>query len=812
MFHVARIISSYAEKNDEKTKILLLLTIPGFLVVGCTPETTKDSSLLSTSSDNPQSSSSVSSEAKQGKITSAADLHKLLSDTIALPVSSLKYTYQEKMPNETGEFTIQNHYEVTSTKNENLVKQTQHGKDTPIVRYQGIVNNVYHQTETGTGFDSAVRKKIVNEVSNYDGEITLENATTAVQNNQKKTNLNYLFSDGETGSLAGKINFLNATGEKNTQVSFSSAVGDDGKETVHYVSYYEETSTELDDPTSYDYDFTAVIENNRVVSATLKGKMASIDSWDNEKHEPKEGVGTEMMFVLDEVNYVDALPETTNTPLLSDLSTYFITSIQHASFKDYMTGKDTIIRVGDAYFLSDLDIDAYEPSTALDKSTITVTASSDETVIGKDDYGSYKALKVGTTNLTLGNTFNPNLYTMENVRVLPAEPSVYGIKGIEDGATVELEVNESKTYDLDLSSWGPEGPWDLSGLSLSGGEGIISSSFQMTGTDTSNYGVSVTMTGLKVGEANVSLEGTYYSLSFKVKVSEVDHRSTLTVPETEGVTLTNITAGASKHDKGESVSFYADPKSGYAIDHVYLVQGENKTELTAGSQNLYTFTMPDGDCSLEFSVRKLEMAVVNYTKPSSTAVSEFKVYYNPEGSYEDKIINSGSQVAVGTKIQIKLSLNSGYTLKSISVSDGAEVTTVTANKQYSFILGSKDVTITLDIQAEASSHAITITKSNDYALESISADSKPMQGSQRSAKSGQTIKATIYAYNTSKSIASVTITDANGGDVAFTQKTTTIDDPDYDPDYDHGDPTQYNAMIVTFTMPDAAVTITATVA
>lgn len=787
-------------------KYLLSLALLGLLVSGCRN---------SQSNDNSSTSSTSSSSAKPVKtILKASDLNDLLNNTMSLPTSSLTYVYQEKMPNETKDFTIKNTYEVKATKNENFVKISEDGKETPIERYFGILDNVYYKTESGTGVDSALRKKIVDKVNSTDGEITLADAEKNVKAAQDNSNLKFLFSDGDTYSQAGKINFLNATDSKNTEVSFSSTLGEDGKETVHYVSYYEEASLELDDPISYDYDFTAVIEKGRLVSASLKGKAASIDNWDKEKHEPKEGFGTEMSYDLTSVTYVDALPETGNTALLSNLSSYFITSIQHASFQDYMTGEEAIIRAGDSFFSSLLTIDSFQPSTALDKGTITITSSSDESVIGKDEYGSFKALKVGSTNLTIGNIFNPNLYTIA-VNVLPALPSVNGIKNLNENDTVELKVNESKTFDLDLSDYGDEGPWDLSAITLTGGENLVSSAFQMTGSNASDYGISLTLKGLKEGEATLTLEvvpDTYSRFAFKVKVISNDTRPTLTIPETEGVELSQISSGVSRHNKGDKVSFYADPKNGYAIHHVYLVQGDTKTELTAGSLNKYEFTMPDGDCSLEFDVSKLETATVSYSRPSYSVASEFKVFYNPNGSTEEKTISSGNSVNVGTKIQIKLSLIAGNELKSISVSDGSEVTTVTKNKLYSFILGSKDVTITFDIQKASASHSISIPKTNDYAIDSMTADGKVLYANNRVANRGQKIVATIYAYDKNKTLSAVSVVDGNGTAVAFTSESTMIDDPSFDPDFGHGDPDQLSAITVTFTMPDSDVTIRATLA
>ena len=790
-------------------KLLLLLTAPSLLVVGCTPENS------SSSKDSvPSSSNTVvtSSPSKEGSIRNVNDLRALLTENMALPTSALRYTYKEKMPNETKAHTIFNTYDVKMTQNENFVRLVQEGKDTPIERYAGILDHVYYNTETGTGFDSASRKKIVDEVQSYDQEITLDDAQKNIQNIQNRNGLPFLFSNGEMGSLAGKINFLAAVGEKNAQISFSSVLGSDGKETVHYVSYYEEKSLDLDHPTSYDYDFTVVIENGKISEATLTGMAAATDNWDLDKHEPKEGMGTFMSFHLENVTYVDALPQTGTAPLLSTLPSYFITEIKHASFQDYMTGKEAVIRVGDSYFASLLDVDSFAPSTALDKATITITSSSDESVIGKGDYGSFEALKAGTTDLTLGNVFNPNLYTMKNVTVLPAEPSVNGIQGIENDAVVELKVNESKTYDLELSSYGEKGPWDLSSLSLSGGEGIVSSTFQMRGSDESDYGISLTLTGLKEGSANLSLNGTDYDVHFQVKVVAENQRPTLTIPAVEGVTLTQIQAGSSEHDVGEEISFYADPKTGYAIDAVYLVQGENKTPLTPGSQNLYRFTMPNGNCSIEFVVRKIATATISFTRPSDSVVSQFKVIYNPEGSTEEKNITSGTSVAVGTKIKIKLTLISGYTIKSISVSDGSTVTTVTANREYYFVLGSSDVTLTFDIQAESSTYVITIPSSNDYGVDSVLADGKALMYNNRAAKEGQSIKVTLYLNNASKSFSSLSVKDEKGNAVSFTQTRTTIDDPNFDPEFDHGDPAQIPAVIIAFTMPNHAVTITATVA
>lgn len=664
-------------------KTLLLLLASGLLAAGC-------------ASTNPKNST-ASSKDKAGTIADAAALRALFKQTVAMTASSIDVTYQETAPNGSS---IQNHYEVKKDKAENIFSLTKKGSDTPLVNYQGVFDNVYYQVETGALADSATRKKIVSTVAGSTSEIAASDAEKAVQEAQSQYDLGFFFEEGEHNVSSGKLAFLSALKEGNTEVSFSSTLGKDGKESVHYLSYAEASL-------SYSYDLTLTLEGGKIESASLLGKSSSIEDWDSEKHAPKQGLGTEMSLLLNEVTYVDALPEAGSAPLLSNLSDYFISSIAHASFLDRTSGKEATFYVGDT--ITGLDVDAFTPASALDKATIAITSSSDEGIIGKGEDGAYHALKEGTVDLTLGNAFHESLYTMKDVVVNP-----------------------------------------------------------------------------------------------------VDTRPTLTVPETEGVILTNITAGSSRHAAGDTVSFYADPKEGYAIDHVYLVQGGNQKELTAGSQNLYTFKMPEGDCSLLFSVRKLEMVKVSYEKPSSSMISEFKVFYNPEGTYEEKSINSGSEVAVGTKVQIKLALLSGYSLKSITVSDGASVTTVTANKLYSFTLGSSDVTITFDIQADASTYAITVTKSNDYAVESMSADGKTIYANQRLAKSGQLVKATLYATSTDKSFAEVSIVDAEGGEVEFSQASTTVDDPEFDPDYDHGTPTQYPAVTLSFTMPASAVTITAT--
>ena len=117
-------------------KLLLLLTAPSLLVVGCTPENS------SSSKDSvPSSSSTVvtSSPSKEGSIRNANDLRALVTENMALPTSALRYTYEEKMPNETEAHTIFDTYDVKMTQNENFVRLVQEGKETPIERYAGIL-------------------------------------------------------------------------------------------------------------------------------------------------------------------------------------------------------------------------------------------------------------------------------------------------------------------------------------------------------------------------------------------------------------------------------------------------------------------------------------------------------------------------------------------------------------------------------------------------------------------------------------------------------------------------------------------------
>jgi|GEM_PF-6132050 len=271
-------------------KTLLLLLASNLLAAGC-------------ASTNPRSSD-ASSKDKAGTVADAAALRALLNQTMAMPTSSLDFTYQETASNGSS---IQNHYEVKKNKSESLLRLSKKGSDAPILDYQGVFDDVFYQIETGSTSDSAMRKKVVGSVADFQSEITASDAEKKVMKAQSQYGLSSFFEDDEGNVSSGKLSFLSAVKESNTELSFSSTIGEDGKEKVRYASYSEASL-------SYAYDLTLTLEGGKIESASLLGKSSSREDWDSEKHQPKVGLGTEMSLLLNEVTYADALPEAGSTP------------------------------------------------------------------------------------------------------------------------------------------------------------------------------------------------------------------------------------------------------------------------------------------------------------------------------------------------------------------------------------------------------------------------------------------------------------------------------------------------------------------
>lgn len=120
-----------------------------------------------------------------------------------------------------------------------------------------------------------------------------------------------------------------------------------------------------------------------------------------------------------------------------DRSPYFVESLGDIRVYTEGYGDKEVVEAGQ--YLN-VEIESYAPETALDIDDFDIIAVEDETIIGKvSEYSSsYKALKPGTTTVTIGDPLGLVTKDVEVTVVQPMPTSVY----IDYNAEKELEVDE----------------------------------------------------------------------------------------------------------------------------------------------------------------------------------------------------------------------------------------------------------------------------------------------------------------------------------------------------------------------------------
>ena len=120
-----------------------------------------------------------------------------------------------------------------------------------------------------------------------------------------------------------------------------------------------------------------------------------------------------------------------------DRSPYFVESLGDIRVYTEGYGGKEVVEAGQ--YLN-IEIESYAPATALDIDDFDIIAVEDETIIGKvSEYSSsYKALKPGTTTVTIGDPLGLVTKDVEVTVVQPMPTSVY----IDYNAEKELEVDE----------------------------------------------------------------------------------------------------------------------------------------------------------------------------------------------------------------------------------------------------------------------------------------------------------------------------------------------------------------------------------
>ena len=785
-------------------KIIPILAF-SFLLVGCR-NTASSSSVPK--EDGSSSKEQVSSNKEESSSSSFVNLigdvekvRSLLKEAITTAsLASIDYDYIEKLPSAT-ENTIKTNYKASFRSKEATLKKKGLLDTKPETIYQGLVNDTYYRIDADSfegeeDFSSAYRYKVSNEAG--EEYITRENAEKEIQAFKDSCNLSFLINDGKVDRLTS-VSFMKALSEDSIQTSFSSTY-ENGYYEVTTSSYFEDSK---DDDQVQNYVFKTSIrfdKSGSLVSGSVEAVHCAKMNWDDSLHQPKEGCGTFSSYILNSFTYGEK--DTDGSSMIS-LEPYFISTISKAHLYSYMSGDLEFLRVGDTNF--EIKIDSFSPENALDKDSITITSSSDETIIGKNDFGDYEALKKGTCSLVLGNAFNRNMYTLENVIVKDKKADITSFEGLDKDNSFSLKLGKKAKFKADVFDFDNFSPYDLDEIHLGFDESCLTASLSQEVED-GGYVIYLNVEGKKVSQSDITIQSGDDTLTIHANI--LSDTSKLTIEKMEGVKINgDYKEGTYDVKPRTKVSFYADPETGYQIDKVSLVM-ENKTSILTGDNlNKYTFTMPEEDCKVTFEVSKKELVTLTFNKPSYSLAMTCNLY-TKDGTAK-KYIYSGNKVEKGSTVYIELMLMSGYKVNKISLSDSSSVTCDTIDKLYHFTANG-DLTITLDIsKGESSAYKINATYGNHYVVDNVRVNDKIVIYSNRKASKGDKVEVRFYinlSETSSYKFASFSVLDKDGNSISFT--TGSYSDTTYD-DYDNE--INYTGSSVTFTMPDGEVTVSATV-
>lgn len=753
------------------------------------------------SNKEESSSSSTSSSSFVNLIGNVEKVRSLLQEAITkASLASIDYDYVEKLPNAT-ENTIKTNYKASFRSKEATLKKKGLLDAKPETIYQGLVKDTYYRIDADSfegeeDFSSAYRYKISDE----EGEeyITRENAEKEIKAFKNSCNLSFLINDGKVDRLTS-ISFMKALSEDSIQTSFSSNY-ESGYYDVTTSSYFEDSK---DDNQVQNYAFKTSIkfdDGGSLVSGSVEANHCAKMNWDDSLHQPKTGCGTFSSYILNSFAYGEE--ETGDSSMIS-LEPYFISSISKAHLHSYMSGDLEFLRVGDTNF--EIKIDSFSPETALDKNSITITSSSDETVIGKNEYGDYEALKKGTCSLVLGNAFNKNIFTLENVIVKDKKADIASFEGLDQDNSFSLKLGKKARFKADVFDFANTSPYDLDAIHLGFDESCLTASLSQE-VEEGSYVIYLNVEGKKVSKSDITVQSGYEPLTIHANI--LSDTSKFTIEKVEGVKITgDYKEGTNDVKPGTKVSFYADPETGYQIDKVSLVIGNKTSILTGDNLNKYTFTMPQEDCKVAFEVSKKEQVTLTFDKPSYPAAISSNLY-TKDGT-EKKYIYSGNKVEKGATVYIELMLMSGYKVNKISLSDASTVTCDTTDKLYHFTANS-DLTISFDIsKGESSAYKINATYGDHYVVDNVRVNDKIVTFSNRKAAKGDKVEVRFYINlneTSSYKFASFSVLDKDGNSISFTADS--YSDSTWD-DYDNE--INYTGSSVTFTIPEGEVNVSASV-
>ena len=382
------------------------------------------------------------------ELASGTSFHTYLQGQAEATVSSISYMKRELRP--TSEKPETTRYVSKMTKDEILREYDNTGTwdEGKHSSYAAIIGSTYYEIDTygsGRGNRTAILP------GDSEAEFSEAVARQNLEMTQNEGDLHGILAEDEAlAAWKADRNVEGALKELDYQVDVNG-----GNYIVTYEAAYEHQEEGYEWENCVHYQVTATLNSEKeIIDLTAEETRATINQWDFETHSPKADASSvyEYTYAVEDIVYVDELPDADPDDLLLDPTAYFVSEVTKATLDMTMaTGKDDdgnpVFQVGDRIWLNEKI--EYLPATALDAKTLQITGYYDSTT---DDpvegaaitgmYGGTTWAKPGTYDIAIGNAYDADMGRIEGVVVTGEEvkveaPNVLSISDIGSGIVTD---------------------------------------------------------------------------------------------------------------------------------------------------------------------------------------------------------------------------------------------------------------------------------------------------------------------------------------------------------------------------------------
>ena len=383
------------------------------------------------------------------ELASGTSFYTYLKGQAEATVSSISYMNRELRP--TSEKPETTRYVSKMTKDEILREYDNTGTwdEGKHSSYAAIIGSTYYEIDTygsGRGNRTAILP------GDSEAEFSEAVARQNLEMTQEEGDLHGILAEDEAlAAWKADRNVEGALKELDYQVDV-----DGGNYIVTYDAAYEHQEEGYEWENCVHYQVTATLNSEKeIIDLTAEETRATITQWDFETHSPKADASSvyEYTFSVEDIVYVDELPDADPDGLLLDPTAYFVSEVTQATLDMTMaTGKDDdgnpVFQVGDRIWLDETKIE-YLPATALDANTLQITGYYDSTTGDPVEgaaitgmYGGTTWAKPGTYDIAIGNAYDADMGRIEGVVVTGEEvkveaPNVLSISDLGSGIVTD---------------------------------------------------------------------------------------------------------------------------------------------------------------------------------------------------------------------------------------------------------------------------------------------------------------------------------------------------------------------------------------